>query len=431
MNTAPESVLVVGGGLAGFHTASALRRAGYAGALTVLGAEPHPAYDRPPLSKAYLTGTIGVTDLALDDPDDPLDAEWVRGACAASLDPYSRAVRTEDGRAYAADVIVLATGSHAARLGPALPGTHVLRTLDDAEALRGDGVARRRVAVVGGGFVALEAAAAAVALGAGAVTVVSPESHPLRRAFGPEVAQSLKALHERNGVGFVDGARATGFVADPSGRVGGVALADGTVVAADLAIAGVGAAPATGWLASSGVSLGPTGAVLCDASGWTGIDGVWAVGDCAQWHPEAFGVADLFARPSAARRSGHWQDAVDHAAATAATILGHEPPPTPVPYCWSEQHGVTIQVAGQPVGDEHVTVRAGSIAGGDLLVTYERDGEETAVLGMNRPREVTRWRRSRVHRRPAPASDEPAVPCEPAVSDGPAHCALPQKENAA
>jgi NADPH-dependent 2,4-dienoyl-CoA reductase/sulfur reductase-like enzyme len=419
----PESILVVGGGLAGFHTASALRRAGYVGALTVIGAEQYPAYDRPPLSKAYLTGTIGVADLALDDPDDPLDVEWVRGACAASLDPGARVVWTTDGRAYSGDVIVVATGSHAARLGPPLPGTHVLRALDDAEALRADGIARRRVAVIGGGFVALEAAAAAVAMGAGSVTVISPESHPLRRTFGPEVALSLKALHERNGVGFVDGARATGFVAGPSGRIGGVSLSGGAVVAADLAIAGVGTSPATRWLASSGVSLGPTGAVLCDNSGWTGVDGIWAVGDCAQWHTEALAGAGLFMSPGTAgpgtvRRSGHWQDAVDHAAAATAAILGHEPPAIPVPYCWSEQYGVMIQVAGQPFGDEQVTIRAGSVADGDLLVVYERDGEETAVLGMNRPREVTRWRRSRVRRQPVAVS-------------GPTSGPLPDKENAA
>lgn len=388
--SAPASVLVVGGGLAGFHTANALRRARYGGALTVIGAEPHPAYDRPPLSKAYLAGTIGAAELALDDPEDPLDAEWVRGTTAVALDPYARVVRTADGRAFSADVIVVATGSDAVRLGPALPGTHVLRTLDDAEALRSDGVAGRRVAVVGGGFVALETAATATGLGAASVTVVGPEPYPLRSRFGPEAALSLRALHERHGVRFVDEARATGFVPGPSGRVGGVSLAGGGLVEADLVVAGVGARPTTGWLASSGLPLGLSGAVLCDAAGRTGADGVWAVGDCAQRSTRA--------------RAGHWQDAVDDAAAAAASILGHEPPPAPVPYCWSEQYGTTVQVAGEPGGADRATICDGSVADGDLLVVYERDGEEVAVLGMNRLREVTRWRRSRMRRRPVPAT---------------------------
>lgn len=385
---APASVLVVGGGLAGFHTANALRRAGHGGALTVIGSEPHPAYDRPPLSKAYLSGAIGMADLVLDDPEDPLDAEWVRGTCAIELDPYARTVHTADGRAFTADAIVIATGSDAVRLGPEIPGTHVLRTLDDAEALRSDGVAGRRVAVVGGGFVALEAASTAIGLGAASVTVISPEAYPLCGRLGPEVALSLKALHERHGVRFVDEARAAGFVEGPSGRVSGVTLADGRLVEADLVVVGVGARPATGWLASSGMPLGVSGAILCDSAGRTGADGVWAVGDCAQL--------------SAYGRAGHWQDALDDAAAVAASILGQEQPPAPVPYCWSEQYGTRLQVVGEPGDADRATIREGSIADGDLLVAYERDGEEVGLLGMNRLREVTRWRRSRMRRRPVP-----------------------------
>ncbi|KHL18781.1 UNVERIFIED_CONTAM: hypothetical protein LK11_04980 [Mumia flava] len=381
-------MLVVGSGLAGFHTARALRTAGFGGTLTVLGAEQHPPYDRPPLSKAYLAGVVSAHDLALDDPEDPLDVDWVRGAGAAALDGPTRTVRTRDGRAFTADAVVLATGAEAVRLGPPVPGTHVLRTLDDADALRSDGVGGARVAVVGGGFVALETAAAATALGARSVTVVSPERNPLLGRLGPLVAAALRGLHERHGVRFVDSARATGFLTHDGGRVRAVVLTTGGSVDADLVVTGVGATPATGWLSGSGVTLGPTGAVVCDVTGGTGVPGVWATGDCAAWDTGVDG----------AHPGGHWQDAVDQAAVVAASVLGRASAALPDPYFWSEQHDVTVQVAGRVPADAYGRVVAGSVAGADLLVTYERGGVETGILGMNRPREVMRWRRSRAPR---------------------------------
>lgn len=396
---AARSVLVIGGGLAGFHVAHALRRRGFTGEITVLGAEPHPAYDRPPLSKAFLAGTVSAADLALDCADSPLDVTWVRGVAAATLlapgggpdvltlDPRP-GVRCSDGREWRADAVVLATGASPIRLGDALPGTHVLRTLDDAEALRADGIAGRAVIVVGFGFIGLEAAASACALGAASVDVVGVESAPLVGRFGPEVAAAMNALHERAGVRFHGDSRVAGMSVDESGRVSGVLLDGGRSVAGDLVIMGLGVRPATGWLGSpghadSGVALEPSGAVTCDASGRTGLPGVFALGDCARWSD------------GAPPRAGHWQDALDQAAAVAASITGGVAPQAPEPYCWSDQHGVLLQVAGHLDGTETAVVRDGSVAGADLLVTYERDGIEVAILGMNRMREVTRWRRTR------------------------------------
>ena len=398
-----SDIVVVGAGLAGFHTASALRRLGHRGAITVLGAEAHAPYDRPPLSKAFLGGSVSAADLALDDPDAPLDVAWERGVGAVGLEPGAAGVPHRvllaDGTERRAHHVVVATGADAVRLGDHVPGAHVLRTLEDAERLRAERLAGARVVVVGDGFVALEAASTVVALGAASVVVAGPEERPLERRYGQQVAASLLALHARRGVAYRGRARAVAVTSGADGRADGVLMADGTRLEADVVVVGIGARPATSWLAGSAVVRDATGHVDCDARGATSVPGVWAVGDCARWNDEVRGPM---------RCAGHWQDALDHAAAVAAAVTGAAAPAATEPYCWSEQHGVMLQVAGHLVGGEQATVLDGSVDGADLLVRYERDGEEVAVLGMNRPREVTRWRRSR-RARPAP-TPAPPVP---------------------
>lgn len=391
-----SDILVVGAGLAGYHTAAALRRLGYSGDVTVLGAEEHAPYDRPPLSKAFLSGTISAADLALDDPDSPLDVTWERGVRVVGLEEGGvggpHRVLLADGSSRLAPHVVVATGADAVRLVDGVAGVHVLRTLEDAQRLRGECLAGARVVVVGDGFVALEAASTVVALGAASVVVAGPEQRPLERRYGPDVAASLLALHARRGVSWRGEAWAAAVTTGADGRADGVLLTDGTHLEADIVVVGIGARPATGWLAGSSVAMDATGHVDCDARGATTVPGVWAVGDCARWNDEVRGPM---------RCAGHWQDALDHAATVAAAIVGTPAPAAGEPYCWSEQHGVMIQVAGHLAGGEQATVLDGSVEGADLLMRYERDGEEVAVLGMNRPREVARWRRSR---RPRPTA---------------------------
>jgi NADPH-dependent 2,4-dienoyl-CoA reductase/sulfur reductase-like enzyme len=406
----PGSVLIVGAGLAGFQLAATLRRSGYDGEIEILGAEPHRPYDRPPLSKEFLTGTMSAHDLGLDDPGAPLQARWSLGAPAAALDPATLTVRTSTGATHRAEAVVLATGCTPripAGMGPAgadsvgggaagLPeGAFVLGCLDDAVALRQARVAGARVAVLGGGFIALEAAATAVARQAAEVTLVAPESLPLAGRIGAEAAHALRELHLRHGVRFAPPARVHGLSADAGGRLRAVRLqhADGAraELRADIAICGLGAAPATGWLAGTGLAFDGAGRILCDAAGRTSLPGVWAAGDCANWEPPAPVPAP---RPA----GGHWQDAVDHATVIGAALLGSGPPALPPPYFWSEQHGVRLQAAGHLIS--HPRLIAGGIETADLLLVYELDGQETGILGMDRPREVTRWRRSRA-RRPA------------------------------
>lgn len=389
MSLAPEGhLLIIGAGLAGYHTARQMRTQGHTGPITILGAEAHPAYDRPALSKAYLCGTTDLCDLYLDDPADPLDVRWVRSDAVTALSTEPLGVQTASGTFYLGDAVVIATGAEARRLGG-----HAIRSVEDAAALRAAPLAGARVAVIGGGFLALETAATCTARGAGEVTVIAGEELPGLRRLGRPVARALHGLHERHGVRFAGAARALSVTAaagepEPAQLI---TLSDGRSIQADVVISAIGAIPATEWLRHSSLALDPsTGAVLADDTGYTGIPGIWAAGDCAMWSAQSTGL----------RPVGHWQETVDQARALAAALLGGSPCPLQEPYLWSDQHQVRIQAAGVLALADEVQVLDGSVEGADLLVSYLRGGTEIGILGMNRLREVVRWRKS--HRiRPA------------------------------
>ncbi|MBO0594816.1 NAD(P)/FAD-dependent oxidoreductase [Nesterenkonia sp. E16_7] len=385
-------LLIIGAGLAGYYTARQMRTQGHTGPITILGAEAHPAYDRPALSKAYLCGTTDLCDLYLDDPADPLDVRWVRSDAVIGLSTEPLGVWTTSGTFYLGDAVVIATGAEARRLGG-----HAIRCVEDAAALRAAPLAGARVAVIGGGFLALETAATCTTRGAGSVTVIAGEELPGLRRLGQPVAQALHRLHAQHGVRFLGAARALSVTpaghaglagpqehAGPQGHV--ITLSDGRRIEADVVISAVGAVPATGWLTRSALALDPeTQAVLTDDTGFTGVPGIWAAGDCALWAAQQTGL----------RPVGHWQETVDQAQALASTLLGGVPSPMQEPYLWSDQHHVTIQAAGMLALADEVQVLAGSIESGDLLVSYLREGTEIGILGMNRLREVVRWRRAR------------------------------------
>ncbi|TDS83013.1 NAD(P)/FAD-dependent oxidoreductase [Nesterenkonia aurantiaca] len=393
MSLAPDAhLLIIGAGLAGYYTARQMRTQGHTGPITVLGAEAHPAYDRPALSKAYLCGTTDLCDLYLDDPADPLDVRWVRSDAVVGLSTEPLGVRTASGTFYLGDAVVIATGAEARRLGG-----HAIRCVEDAAALRAAPLAGARVAVIGGGFLALETAATCTTRGAGSVTVIAGEELPGLRRLGQPVAQALHRLHEQHGVRFLGAARALSVT--PAGHAEHpehaehpgspehvITLSDGRRIEADVVISAVGAVPATAWLTRSALALDPeTQAVLTDDTGFTGIPGIWAAGDCALWAAQRTGL----------RPVGHWQETVDQAQALASAMLGGVPSPMQEPYLWSDQHHVTIQAAGMLALADEVQVLAGSIEAGDLLVSYLREGTEIGILGMNRLREVVRWRRAR------------------------------------
>ncbi|TVZ79695.1 NAD/ferredoxin-dependent reductase-like protein [Streptomyces sp. BK340] len=375
---------MVGASLAGLSAARALRERGYDGRLVVIGDEPHRPYDRPPLSKEFLAGAIGEGDLALERDDEELGAEWVLGVRATGLDRTERAVRLADGREIRADGVVVATGA-AARTLPGtdgLAGVHVLRTVDDARALRDDLARGGRLVVIGGGFIGAEVASTAYALGLD-VTVIEAAPTPLAAPLGEVMGGVVSALHADHGVRLLCGVGVKGLSGER--RVDAVLLEDGRSVPADTVVVGVGARPCVDWLEGSGVAL--DNGVKCGADGRTSVAGVVAVGDCANWYDPRTGIH---------RRVEHWTGALERPAAAVATLLAHgatEPGVPRPPYFWSDQYGVKIQFVGHAAGADSVTVEEGSTDDRSFLAVYRRAGRPVAALGMNQPRLFTRWRK--------------------------------------
>jgi NADPH-dependent 2,4-dienoyl-CoA reductase/sulfur reductase-like enzyme len=379
-----RAVAVVGASLAGLSAARSLRNQGFDGRLIIVGEEPHRPYDRPPLSKEFLAGKTGETDLALEQDGEDLAAEWLLGARATRLGKERRAVRLADGREVRADGIVIATGA-AARTLPGtggLAGVHTLRTLDDARALRDDLALGGRLVVIGGGFIGAEVASTAHTLGLD-VTVVEAASTPLAGPLGETMGGIVSALHVDHGVRLLCGVGVKGLIGGT--RVDGVVLDDGHTIPADTVVVGVGARPCVEWLEGSGVALGD--GVRCGADGTTSVPGVVAVGDCAAWYDPRAGIH---------RRVEHWSGARERADAAVAALLswGAKKPGVPrPPYFWSDQYGVKIQFAGHAAGADSVTIAEGSPQDRDVLAVYRRSGRPVAVLGMNRPRQFMRWRK--------------------------------------
>ena len=375
-----RSVTIVGASLAGHATAKALRRQGFTGRVTIIGDEAARPYDRPPLSKEFLAGSMAESELALEGQDEALDAQWLLGVSATALDPLTRTVTLADGRTVSSDAVVIATGSRARRMPGAPPGVHTVRTLADAAALRSELVPGVRLAVIGAGFIGAEIASTAHALGI-QVTVIEAASTPLAGPLGAEMGAVVAGLHEHHGVTLRCGTAVAGLLG--TDRVTGVLLADGTQVPADVVVAGIGAVPAVEWLVGSGLDLGA--GVVCDALGATSFPGIFAVGDCSAWFDDVRGRH---------HRIEHWTDSRDRPAVMVAAMLG-APVSTSLrpPYFWSDQYGVKIQFTGRRDGSEVVSIEAGSVQTHDILAVYRRDGEPVAVLGLNQPKLFTRWRK--------------------------------------
>jgi NADPH-dependent 2,4-dienoyl-CoA reductase/sulfur reductase-like enzyme len=384
-----KQVVIVGGSLAGISTARALRKQGYDGGLTIVGAEPHRPYDRPPLSKEFLGTGLGVEEpeLSLEMPGEDLGISWRLGVAATGLDPEAMTLSLADGDRLSADGFVLATGAAPMPLPgmPTLTGVHLLRSLEDARALRADLRSGGRLVVVGGGFIGSEVASTARQLGL-EVTVVEAAPLPLVVQVGPEMAEVLSGLHAVGGTRLECGVGVQGLAG--ASAVEGVELADGRVLPADVVVVGIGARPTTAWLADSGLELAPGHrGVVCDAAGATNRPGIVAVGDCSAWYDDDFGGP---------HRVEHWTSAHERGPLAAATLLGNEPPKIRggrAPYFWSDQYGLRIQFAGTAQPGDTVTIEEGGVEERSLLAIYRRQGEPVAVLGLDRPRPFTQWRR--------------------------------------
>ncbi|MFD3520001.1 NAD(P)/FAD-dependent oxidoreductase [Streptomyces sp. NPDC058653] len=408
----PADVLVVGASAAGLTTVEALRRQGYTGRVTVLGAEPHTPYDRPPLSKQVLAGTWQPDRAQLRSPEalSAMGAEFILGDPAVALDAATRTVRTAAGRTLRADAVVVATGTRPRTLPgqAALAGVHVLRTLDDALALRAALLVSARTVIVGDGVLGAEIAATARTMGLD-VTLAGPQHAPMAGQLGHGVADLLAGLHTGRGVRLRLGAGVRGPVGE-AGAVTGVALDNGELLPADLVVVAIGAEPVTGWLHDSGLRV--DNGLVCDSRCRAG-EGVYAVGDVARWHHDQLdGLLRLENRTNAG----------EQAMVVAANILGADRAYTPVPYFWTDQYDTKIQVHGfVPAGaDAEMTVVDGDPASGRFVARYRRAGRVTGVLGWNMPKQ-TRLRRQEVVAALAAAPADPlADPLAGSLARGPA-----------
>ncbi|MFF3728942.1 NAD(P)/FAD-dependent oxidoreductase [Streptomyces sp. NPDC002476] len=387
--------------MAGVQTAVALREQGFTGPVTVIGAEPHQPYDRPPLSKAVLLGKA--EDSAFDIDFEALDIELRLGLDVTGLRAAAHELDTPSGPV-AYDVLVIATGAEPIVLPgtEGVPGVHLLRTLDDAARLRPVLDERHDVVVVGAGWIGAEFATAARAAGC-AVTVLEAADRPLAGALPAEVAAPMAAWYAESGTELLTGARVDHV------EPGRVVLADDRAIPAGAVVVGIGARPATGWLAGSGIALGPDGSVTADAALRTSLPDVYAVGDCASFPSARYGERLLV---------HHWDNALQGPRTVAGDIVAvaggdHPAPPAydPVPYFWSEQFDRFVQYAGHHAGADTLLWR-GDAADPAWSVCWLRDGVLVAVLAVGRPRDLAQGRRlieagTRID--PARAAD-PSVP---------------------
>ncbi|MFF5517487.1 NAD(P)/FAD-dependent oxidoreductase [Streptomyces coeruleorubidus] len=379
-SSAPRRVVVAGAGMAGVQTAVALREQGFTGTVSLIGAEPHQPYDRPPLSKAVLLGKAEGS--AFDVDFEALGIELRLGCEVRGLRPGDHELDTEDGPV-PYDVLVVATGAEPIRLPGAegVPGVHLLRTLDDAERLRPVLARRQDIVVVGAGWIGAEFATAAREAGC-AVTVVEAAERPLTGALPAEVAAPMAGWYADAGAVLRTHARVERV------EPGTVVLDDGSRLPAGAVVVGIGARPATAWLSGSGVELGAHGEIVADQHLRSSAPDVYAVGDCASFPSGRYGERLLV---------HHWDNALQGPRTVAVNIVGRASGETPavydpVPYFWSEQFGRFVQYAGHHAAAD-TTLWRGDPAGPAWTVCWLRGDRLVALLAVGRPRDLAQGRR--------------------------------------
>ena len=375
-------MVIVGGGLSATRVAEQLRKSDYTGPVTIVSDEVHLPYDRPPLSKDVLHDAAkGHGDVVLRPAEVYADNDITLrlGAAAQSLDTSAQTLTLAGDTVLGYDDLVIATGLVPRRI-PSLPdldGIHVLRSLDEALALREHAGRARRAVIVGAGFIGCEVAASLRRLGVD-VVLVEPQPTPLAAVLGEQIGELVARLHRTEGVDVRTGTGVAG-VRGTDGHVSAVELSDGTVLEADLVLVGIGSRPATDWLVGSGVAL--DNGVVCDEVGRTSAQHVWAIGDVASWR-DAHGHQV---------RVEHWSNVAEQARMMVPAMLGLEPPElVVVPYFWSDQYDVKIQCLGEPEADD--TVHLVSDDGRKFLAYYSRDGVLVGVVGGGMPGKVMKAR---------------------------------------
>lgn len=379
--TIVKNVSVVGGSIAGLRAAETLRRAGFDGGVSLFGDEPLGPYQRPPLSKQYLSQATTPSAPVLDVSTD-LDITVETGRHIDAVDFGSRQLVAADGWRKSFDGLVIATGARARRLKDIdrLSGVYSLRSLEDARQIRAELERRPEVVVVGAGFIGCEVASSCRLAGL-SVTMVDPLGAPLQRVLGNWVGRFLAGLHSDHGTRLLLGVGVAGLEGD--GHVSGVRLTDGQLIKADLVVEGLGVVPETRWLESSGLVL--SNGVECDSRCRVlGVDGVVAAGDVARWKHPFFG--DI--------RLEHWENAVLQGEAAALSLLhGNAAQPyAPVPFFWSDQYDTKLQLVGLPAEGDDFTLIDGTLARQKFLGAYGDVQCPSAVLAVNNPGAIHKYR---------------------------------------
>lgn len=376
--TASNGIVIVGGGLAAARTAEQLRRSEYAGPVTIISDEAHLPYDRPPLSKEVLRKELDDVALKPREWYDENDITLRLGAAATGLDTEAQTVTLADGTVIGYDELVIATGLVPRRI-PSLPdleGIRVLRSFDESLALREHASAAQRAVVIGAGFIGCEVAASLRSIGVD-VVLVEPQPTPLASVLGELIGGLVARLHREEGVDVRLGVGVAEVRGD--GRVDTVMLTDGSELAADLVVIGIGSHPATDWLEGSGIEL--DNGVVCDEAGRTSAPHVWALGDVASWRDTTGHQA----------RVEHWSNVADQTRVVVPAMLGQDvSAAVVVPYFWSDQYDVKIQCLGEPEATDVVHLVEDD--GRKFLAYYERDGVLVGVVGGGMPGKVMKAR---------------------------------------
>ncbi|MFO0987627.1 MAG: FAD-dependent oxidoreductase [Alphaproteobacteria bacterium] len=371
-----ETIVIVGAGQAGGRAAQALRAAGFAGRVVLIGAEKYPPYERPPLSKELVVTDAGLEKARLHDPAwyGQNNIELKLGAPAEAIDRAARRVKA-GGEWIAYDKLLLATGARVRKLpipGADLPGVFYLREFDDTLAIRARLAPGVRAVVIGGGFIGLETAASAVKRGA-AVTVLEAADRLMGRAVAPEIGAWFADLHRKKGVDVRLGARIKAI--EGAGKVERVAL-EGEAIPADIVVIGIGIVPNVELAAAAGLEVG--NGIVVDEFGRTSDPAIWAAGDCAL-QPNAFLGRKL--------RLESYQNAQDQGMAVARNMIGEPKPYEDSLWVWSDQHDVNLQMTGAPEGYDSLVWR-GDRASGAFMLFYMKDGRIVAINTVNMGREM-------------------------------------------
>ncbi|PKQ08997.1 MAG: pyridine nucleotide-disulfide oxidoreductase [Alphaproteobacteria bacterium HGW-Alphaproteobacteria-12] len=373
-----DDIIIIGGGQAAAQAAQSLRADGFAGALHIFSDEPYAPYQRPPLSKKFLAGEIGYDRVELKAEDFYASAgittHW--GLRVTEIDRKAKRILTADGQSYGYGKLLIATGSRVREInvpGFDLDGVHYLRNIDDVTAIQSHFRSGAKLVVVGGGYIGLEVAAVAVKRGID-VTVIETAERVMARVVDPIVSQFYERVHREEGVKIETGVTVAGF--EGNGKVDAVVSAEGKRFACDFVVVGIGIIPNTELAVEAGLDV--ENGIVVDELCRTSDPDICAAGDCTS-HPNGIYGQRL--------RLESVHNAIEQGKTSAATLTGKEKPYNQVPWFWSDQYDLKLQIAGLSAGYTQAVVRGDPETGRSFAVFYLKDGALIAVDAINRGQE--------------------------------------------